>query len=449
MNDRHVAELVEGLTPDYNERSGDWEAVLHDARRRRLRRWPLRAAVAFAVSGAVAVAVLAWPFQGQQGGVLERALAAIGDGPVLHVVLRDEVGGTLVDLRSGERQPVHGENEVWYDIDRGLVHSISRFGDVVQHEEVYEPKEPPTELRALAREYRQALESGTARVAGEGVVEGEAVTWITIRSELLPDVADGRDHEWAQQVAVSGRTFRPVALRETRDGLPGPGTGQRVLELGLLPAGAGDFTTSEADRRERVFSQGREPIALEEAHAILGRAPLWLGREHAGLPLGAVFRETTRSGRREEIRITGAEALAALACTRLRGEEAGRCFRALGRHPVTVRPDGVYKSSGPLVWDDEQQAVVLFYGTLGDDPSTYRKDSVPLFDRPHVTITETAAPSTLRRGVGAYVPSEGSVLLAAGARTGFLEVGGVHVSIEAPDEEAVLVAARSLHPMPK
>jgi hypothetical protein len=393
--------------------------------------------------------VLAWPFQAQQGGVLERALAAVGEGPVLHAILRGEWGGTLVDLSSGERRPVHGENEVWYDSERGLVHSLSRLGRVVQHEEVYEPKQPPAELSALAREYRQALESGAARVGGEGVVDGERVTWITIRSELLPDVADGKDHEWAQQVAVSNRTFEPVALRETRDGEPGPGTFQRVLELELLPAGAGDFSASDRNALEgRVFKQGREPIALDQARATLGRTPLWLGRDHASLPLARVYRETTSSGRREEIEITGSDARAAEACSQLEGEAAGRCFRALGRHPIVVRPDGVFTYSGPIVWEEEQRAVVLFYGALGDDASTYGEDLVPLFDRPHVTIAQSTEPLPFRPGVGGYVPPGGSVFVAAGGRTGVLTVDGVHVAIGAEGEQAILSAARALRAMP-
>lgn len=448
MNDGHAAELLEALTPRYDDRAGDWEAVLQDARRRRWQERPLRAGLGVALAAAVGVAVLAWPFQAQQVGVLERALAAMGDGPVLHVVLRGDWGGTLIDLSTGARRPVYGENEVWYDSERGLVHSISRLGGVTQDEQVYAPKEPPAELTALAREYRQALAAGTARVAGEGVIDGEPVTWITIRSEMLPDVADGKDHEWAQQVAVSRKTFEPVALRETRDGEPGPGTRQRVLELELLPAGEGEFRSSGATTLEgRVFKQGREPIELEQARATLGRTPLWLGSEYAGLALARVFRETTSSGSRQEIRITGRDARAAEACSRLEGAAGGRCFRALGPRPVVVRADGVF-TYGRVVWDQEQAAVVLFYGALGDDPTTYREDVVPLWDQPYVTVTQATEPQRFQPGAGRYLPPEGSVFVAAGARTGILQADGIHLEIEAFDEETILAAARALRPLP-
>lgn len=445
MNDAQIDELLNALTPRYDDRRGDWDRVLKDGRRA-----PVRLALGAAAVTAVAALVLAWPFApGDRATVLERALAAVGEGPVLHAVLRDDWGGTLVDLESGAREPVYGEQEVWYDSARGLVHSVTRLGGVVQDESVSTPKEPPAELETLGRRYGEALQSGSARVAGEGTVEGEPVAWITIRSELLPDVADGRNHEWAQQVAVSRRTFEPVALRETRDGTPGPGTGRRVLELELLPAGQGDFRARGANGLEEAgFKQGREPMELEQARVTLGRAPLWLGREYAQLPLARVFRETTSVGRRPLIRVTGPDARAAEACGRMRGDPAGRCLRALGRSPLVIRPDGVF-TSGPVVWGEEQTAVVLFYGTLGDDPSTYRKDVVPLWDRPNVTITEAAQPSRFTPGAGAYVPPPGSVFVAAGGRRGLLQVDGLHVSIEAAGEDAILTAARALVPVPE
>lgn len=50
---------------------------------------------------------------------------------------------------------------------------------------------------------------------------------------------------------------------------------------------------------------------------------------------------------------------------------------------------------------------------------------------------------------GRYVPPEGSILIEASGRTGFLSVDGLYVSIEAPSEELVLTAARALEPMPR
>jgi hypothetical protein len=463
MKDGQVAELLERFTPGYEERAGEWEAVRRDALARRLRRWPLRAGLVFAVMAAVAVVALAWPFQAQQGGLLERALAAIGQGPVLHVIVQTPNRATVIDLSTGSRERVQGENEVWYDSERRLAHYVYRLGGALQQEAVDELKEPPVEFVALARDYRQALESGTARVAGEGVVDGERVAWITIGTDVRRDHVAGRDHEWARQVAVSRRTFQPVALAQRRDDDTGPRIDHRVLQLELLPAGAGDFPSSASDPRPGRFTQGRAPISLEQARTTLGRTPLWLGPEHAGLPFARAFRETISRGRRKEIRVRGRLARDAQACSRLSGDTRRRCFRALPRRPIVVRPDGVF-TYGPWVWKVDQSALTLFYGTLADDPATDPEKRVPRWDRPHVTITQSTDLARIGRGASGHVRvrydvPEGSVLIPYGSRTGIAQIDGLEFFIEdvpldskrtaSRRQKAILTAARALEPMPK
>jgi hypothetical protein len=450
MNDSRVAELLDSLTPSYDDRDGNWEriaAVAAGGRVGRAPSWAPRVAAVLVAVAAVAFVILAWPFQAEQPGLLERARAAIGDGPVLHVVLRGEWGGTLVDLQSGKRSPVHGEHEVWFDTESGRTHQIERLGGVVQGEELGTPRKPAAMFAALGREYRQALETGTARIAGDGTIDGEAVLWITIHSELLPDVADGKDHEWAQQVAISKRTYKPVAVREARDGRPGPGTLQRVLELQLVARDDADFATSRPSRNGTAFKQGREPISLEQARDVLGRTALWLGRDYDGLPLAQVYRETTNAGHQRRVRVTGAKATAAIKCSQERGADAGDCFRALGLGSVEVRPDGVFTIAGPITWSEEQSSVVLFYGVVGDDPSTYLEDSVPLYKNRYIAVVESLQASPFRRGAGTYVPPEGSVFVAASARAGYLQVAGIHVAIEASGADEIVDAARALEPM--
>jgi hypothetical protein len=432
-----LKDVIERIEPTTGER-GDWDAVVRDAGVRR-RPGFLRPLTGLAVAAAALFALaLFQPWESESPTFLERALAAIDDGPVLHVVLRGEWGGTLVDLKTGDREPVYGESEIWYDFERDRMHSLTRLGGVVEYEELSEPREPAADVAALGREYRQALENGSARIAGEGSVDGEPVAWIVIRDENLPDSADGKLHRWAEEIAVSGESYEPVALRQTRDGVPGPGTLARVQELEMLPSGQGDFSASkDLDPNGMVFIEGREPISLEEAADVLGDTPLWLGREHDGLPLAATFRTSRKMGRQR-----------ALECSKLRGEAAGRCMRALGRHPLEIRPDGVF-TRGETAWEREDVGLRLFYGTVGDEPSTYRQeDDVPLIDRPYVTVSESTNLSPLRRGVSRYVPPEGSLFIAAGGHMGALAVDGVYVSIEASSEKLMLSAARALQPMP-
>ena len=450
MTDIQIVELLDELTPSYDDREGDWERVTAAAREKhhRIAVSPrLRLSILLAVIGAAAALLLAWPFGSEHGTVLERALAAVGDGPVLHVVLRGEWGGTLVDLDSANRRAVYGDTEVWYDTENGQAHSIARLGGVVQDEELGQPKKPAAQLAALGREYKQALETGTARITGEDTIEGERVVWVTIHSELLPDVADGKDHEWAQQVAVSKRTFSPVALRETRDGQPGLGTQQRVRKLELLARGEGDFTPSRPSRNGTAFKQSREPITLEQSRAVLGRTPFWLGRSHAGLPLTRIYRETTSVGHQQRVRVTGPAATGAIKCSE---QHLGAdCFRALGlTSAVEVRPDGVFTFEEPIRWSDEQSGVVFYYGTIGDDPTTSRTDSIPLFDKPYLAVTDTTHASPFRRGAGSYVPPHGSVFITAAGGIGYLQRDGIQITLDAGNEEAVLAAARALMRMP-
>jgi hypothetical protein len=301
-------------------------------------------------------------------------------------------------------------------------------------------------LAALGREYREALESGTARVTGEGTIDGEPVVWVTVHSELLPDVADGKAHEWAQQVAVSKQTFKPVAARETRDGRPIPGTLQRVLELQLVARNEADFTSSRPSRDGTAFRQQREPITLAQARDVLGRTPFWLGQDYDGLPLVRLYRETTSVGRQQLVRLTGAKAAAATRCSEHPG--AGDCFASLGLTSVEVRPDGVFTRQGPISWSEAEASLVLFYGTVGDDPSTYLEDAAPLYDKPYVTVTEAIQASPIRPGAGSYVPPEGSLFLAAGGRAGYVQSDGIQIAIGGRDERAILAAAHALTLIP-
>jgi hypothetical protein len=444
MNDARVFELLDEWTPSYDDRHGDWDRVAAAARGRR---GPVRLVLVAAAMVAAAALVLAWPFHSSNGTLLERARAAMGSGTVLHVVLRGEWGGTLVDLRTGERTPVYGDDEYWYDTNSGRVHEISRLGAVVQNEELYGPQKPPLDLAALGRTYKRALENGTAQVAEEATLDREPVTWITIQRKVLPDVSDGREHVWEQQVAVSRKTYKAVALREARDGKPGPGTERRVRRLDLVQAG--DFTADESRSLDGLgFGESRRTIPRAEAQAVLGRAPLWLGEEFGGLPLAQLERQATTVVRRSRIRLTGNKERSersVLAC--VKRPDAGGCFRTLGLGSIEVGGDGVF-TDGPVAWTRRETSLVLFYGTLGDDKTTFRRDHFPLYDQPHVTLTESTDVPRYRPAIGSYVPPAGSAFLAAGGQSGSVFLDGVHVAIETDSPREILAVARALEPMP-
>ena len=375
-------------------------AAAAPAQRRRRGRWLVRGAVAMAAAAAVLAYLLAAPFEGEEPGILDRARAAVGTGPVLHLVLREEWGGTLIDLETGRPlKRLHGEREVWFDPTRGL-HEISRFGGVVQNETVYPPGRLARHLEktyaGLADGYRKALASGEARVLGSGVVDGIPVYWIRVDAEWLPDVADNRLHEWAHDVAVSRETYEPVYFRETRDGKPGPDTGARVLRMDSLPAGAGDFDAKPSALDGMVAVRGvEEQIGLESAATVLGRPALWLGREFRGLPLAR-----------------------------------------LSRLELASRPrDG-------SDWD-RVSGVTLFYGSLRQAPG--RDEQYPDYEQPYVWIQELSRYHHALPG-GPYVPPEGTAVVygnVARARK-----SGLVISVTGSDAALVTGAARALEEIP-
>jgi hypothetical protein len=440
---KDVRETLDRLTPE-PARMSDWDAVLRDARPRR-RSLILQLAVATAVASAAALFVAA-PWNGsQRAGILERALAAVGDGPVVHAVFRGDWGGTLVDLRTGERKPLYGENEIWYDASRDLVHEVSRFGNVVQSEALYKPEKANSEVIAVTRQYRQALDSGTAHVASKGSVSRQAVYWVTIRRLMLPDVSDHRDHEFAEEVAVSAETYRPVAFRALRDRRAFDT--QRIVKLETVDASEADLTMNPENSPEgRAMMQGSTPIPVETAPQILGATPLWLGSSYEGLPLAQTQEAFSRTGSLPaKTLVTGARAAKLKGC--LRPVPRNRCPRTTGA--LAQQGDRIYEY-GRSTLGPRRSGVTFFYGRLGENSATFKKDDlIPLWDEPHVAVTQTryADLEVLGGGHGRYQPPEGSVVLEAGGQ-GFLVHDGLYVTVSASSRAEVVAAARALRPMP-
>ena len=450
---RDVQERLDRLVPEPMHIS-DWEAVLRDARPRR-RSLALQLAAATTLAGLAALFVAA-PWNGSERvGVLERALAAAGDGPVLHVVFRSS-GGIVVDLKTGERKPLYGEREVWFDPGRDLVRQIYRFGGVVEGDELYERNKGDRELTALWRDYRPALEAGTARVIGEDVVGGVPVYWIIVRALLLPDVADHKNHELAQQVAVSRETFKPVAMRYTRDRHALENETDHILRFETIPLDEADFSSAPGKSLNGVaMMAGSEPIDISQASKVLGHTPFWLGPEFAGLPLGQAQKAFSASGRREQTLVTGERAAEIRRCLSKRRARARHLGCPAHMKSVEIRHGKVYES-GPVHFGPQQTGLTLFYGKIGDEPSTFKKeDSSPLYSEPNIVLTEKAKRDLLLLGFGpmAYLPPEGSVLLLPGTSgylpgtSGYLVRDGVFISIRATGDELVLSAARALRPM--
>lgn len=376
-------------------------AALGERRRFRRRRLMPFLAAPVAAAAVIAVVVLAWPFSGgSHGTLLQRAAAAIGDGPVLHAVIQSGWGGTEIDLATGQRTVVHGEEELWYDPQRG-VHDITLFAGVVQGDSLYPPGRVAyldKTLAFLATDYRQALKNGTAKVLGEDTIDGQPVYWIRVDTQMLPDVADGKLHEWAHDVAVSATTLKPVATRETRDGQLSPDGISKILSVETLGSGQGDFTAPAAinGSGDAMRFQLTGSLTTDEANAVLGRTMLWAGPTFDGLPLSRIAKQ--------------------------------------------MRSQGYDRSTGK--WATTHTGITLFYG-----PSTGGGIGQPAPSGPYLQVSETLTPDDqFQRGVRNYTPPDGKLLVLGDGNIGVMQSHGIHLFLDASSGDLVLAAAKSLTP---
>jgi hypothetical protein len=379
----NLKDVMERIEPA-SEAHGDWDAVLRDARSRR-RSGLLRPLAGVALAAAAAFAlVLFQPWGDESPTVLDRALAAIEDGPVLHVVLRDEAEGAVIDLETGARTPLYREREVWFDEARGL-REVTRFGGVVQRDVFYPPHRVSSDLfktyAGLASGYRDALDRGEARVLGQGEVDGIPVHWIQTERYVVFD-PDGTRHVWQRVVAVSQETFEPVYVDEKADGEFGPQTGARIRSVEWLPADEGDFRAHGVNRPLGGFAIRDGRKAPDELAALLGRTPLWLGETFQGIPL----------------------------------EASGSAGNA--------RPE-----------------VSMFYGVRF---SHERGEGAPDLRR-FVVLKQTPDLAAFPEYVAEFFRPGAVVVL---ERQGFVQKNGLYVVIAAPTEELILEAARALEAMP-
>jgi hypothetical protein len=300
-----VDELKTALDRDYPRLDGstaDWDEVLKRASKppphRRGRATLLVLAGATAV--AVALALIA-PWR-TETSILDRAAAAIGTGPVIHVVLRSDEQAERVDLASGRSRAAFGEQELWWDPARGF-HKIYRFDGKAYVDDLSKrlppPEEDPIPL-GFTTGYRDALESGRAKVIGDGEIVGHKVTWI----RFYPG---GREGGITFDVAVDRETAKPVFTRYTPafggGGNRPPGYrddgpvqfGRQVIVAESLPAGRGNFEPKPVPSRLSIVPGGvggsglGNRVSERRAESILGRPPLWLGVRHAGLSFGGFY----------------------------------------------------------------------------------------------------------------------------------------------------------------
>lgn len=324
--------------------------VLSTGSQSRARRWWLAGAGVATAVGAVAAAVLLFGATSVQPTLVDRALAAVGNEPVLHVVTRQTVPSRVTLLKLSTGRPVTPPprvitTEVWFDHERALEHTITRVpGEPAQDTLLtpegvtsesgpvwtcariaahpveatrahvscnasgengttprHVPEPPPTIDPALAGfvdGYRQALAGGAARRIGEGTVRGRHVFWLELR---LPDPDTNPDDprvDFRERVAVDSDTYRPLLIIPVTDGVAAR-SGYDVLEIGAVARADADFSKPKLLRSQAPTSisfRVTDTIGLSAASSVLGTRALWPGPEVAGLKLVAVQRQEVTTG---------------------------------------------------------------------------------------------------------------------------------------------------------
>jgi hypothetical protein len=361
-------------------------------------------ATATAVAAAALALLVAAPWRGS-GSFVGRALAAVGGGPVLHVVTEQQqssAGGWYqpVSLATGKPLPVTVRQELWFDQSRDLKKTITIVNGVVADQlletpaggftsagPVYTcawiaahpvaatkarvscnanmqngakprhiPEQRPTLDLALAGfidQYRAALASGRATRIGTGQVDGHQVIWLRI-------TVAGQDpavYPRTEEVAIDASSYAPVLVR-TRGAQP---VEFKVREIGTQSYDGALFT-----RPVRTYpptggeTEGTSQIDVAQVPALLGGKALWLGQSWNGYRLvGAERQDLTTgygplSGRKPTRSVgvvltyapTGSSAASAQA---LRIKESNQCEDAWAMHCGLLPPrDGTLLVGGLL-----------------------------------------------------------------------------------------------------
>jgi hypothetical protein len=286
-----------------------------------LRRFVVAAVIAGALA-LVAVAILA--LRDDDGGnpVLDGARATVGDGPVLHAIVRERIsGGQRYDVATGRTRPVTTVYESWVDTERGRVHAVQRrSGEVVSDEIVSLDGFAPAQTTAmLAADYRRRLDEGELRVGRTATIRGRKVHWLA-STEPKAGVPPF-------EAAVDAATYRLVRLRTIGRYF------QTTRDFELLESvdrDEGDFAVRfgapKAVRQTRT--EGRRVDRREAARAL--PVAQWTGEQVEGLPLREIRTADWRASLRD-----GGEARGVL-LTVAYGEDLGTIL-----DPAVGTPTGV------------------------------------------------------------------------------------------------------------
>jgi hypothetical protein len=431
------------------------DAVVATQRKRR-RRPPIArfAFVAAVVALATALALVS-PWQGHGSGFVERALAAIGGGQVIHVVsVGDQTGQTILDLQTGAERPLAAQTEVWFDSSRRLERTVSSVDGRVTDDELqtaqgtwtqdgrvytcawiaahpveatdarvscnasgdngttpHQLAEPlPTldpALGGFLSGYRDALANGTAQRDGSGSVDGRPVEWLRFEQTDQPPAGQPAQTT-VERVAVDSQTLKPVLVDRIIGGKQVGETHISLIES--VGADAADFSLPKQAPPQPTATSvtSQEDVTPPDAAAAVAGRLLWDGASVDGLPLSASTLQQI---------VTGYGRKSGLPNQHSQGIEI-----AYGG-PTDSNPNADY------VKVRESVQPQMLYGFAGPERQAPGEGSM---------LVSTSEVMTTAPGSTQAVPTGKTLWY------GLLQQGGVFVSIEATSHTLLLDSARAL-----
>jgi hypothetical protein len=411
-----VADRLPAPSPDSRARarSRALSALAEEAPRRRRRRLVFLVP-AVAVILAVVVAVLVAPWSDSPLAT-ERALAALGQQPVIHAIVEQpNPRDTVIELASGRERLEAHRSEYWYDDERDVLRvRLSVGGELLPGGEYLHTPEgfftdrgvrrdqtrPPrldAALEGFATGYRGALDSGKATVVGEEVVDGREAVILRLSLPLGPS-----GEQVFEDVAVAADDYRPLRFRFST-AAPGRtipwSQAPRVVEIETIPRDPRDLEVPQASEARLATQTGIDERKLEPAEAAtaLGRPVFWAGPAVDGVELAQI----------EIMRLT------------------------------THWTDGRVTKGHALVFQ------------YGADRRT-----AALEGKPSLIITEgTSAKETPRFDFGGSMPGPGELRLTGAGKTdsgnaemwfGSMQRDGVYISFQSPQRDLILAAANTM-----
>lgn len=409
-------------------------------------RTPRLAVALVALLAAASVALIA-PWSNSQGGVIQKALAAVSADSVLHVVLVSEIPGvTTVDLRSGRATPATLRVEQWFDAKRALksytvdragaseaflespqgvwssagrvptcawiaAHPIQatrlrvscnasgRNGTTVRRIPEARPSGDPA-LSAFLTGYRRALRSGSARNLGPGKLEGQPVFWISF------DLQGGAAPAQTERVAVSRKSFQPLLFEAIAHGVVSERA--RIVTIRAVPFSRSLFLRPSVRKHS-------SPVAGEVAktrHVTRQVAERALGRQARSI--GSTFRKLPLIDARIDELTTGYGPLSGKRATRAPGVE------------FIYGDTGGPLNGNAYIRVSEALSPQMAYGMQAEAGTP----------EPEMLLVTRAENQTITNG--------GRTSARRTLWFGFMQAGRLYVSLQASSRELLLDAARTL-----